>query len=330
MRVSSSTQWAGGAVPLRAALVIGLGLALAVVAVLLNRPEPAHGTTGPVAAAVSGRILFGRGGHIWALAGGRLETLTTEGGWRQPHASRDGSQITAVGLYVSTSEVFVLDASTGSYRQLTRNRRTPSQASDWAYRPRWSPDGQTIAFVTDRTSFYPMLWRMNPDGSGLRQLTYPSHGLDAIDSFAWSPDGRYIAATRFVSNQSQIHLVDMARPTSPHALTNAEGGALDPAWSPDGQFLAYFGRHGGRSTLYVLNLDEPGRSTAILDTEMARSPEWSPSGDSIGYIALAGGGFEIFSIDVAQVGSDMVVVGRPSQLTVQFGVDPISGLSWTD
>lgn len=314
---------------LRLALLIPFSAGLAIGARLLATPEPVHGTPGPVAAATPGRILFGKGGQIWELANGQLQPVTVEGGWRQAKSSPDGSHIAAVGTYPSASDIFVLAADGETQRQLTRNRRTPSQGSDWAFHPRWAPDGLSIAFVTDRASFYPMLWRMNADGSGLRQLTFPSHGLDAMDSFSWSPDGRSIAATRFLSSKSQIFLIDLARSGPPRALTSPEEGAFDPAWSPDGQFLAYVARQGEHATILVVNLDEPGRATAVAETELARSPEWSPAGNRLAYIGLAGGNFEIFSIDVSPVGQEIVAVGRPSQLTVQFGVDPLSGLSWT-
>ena len=54
--------------------------------------------------------------------------------------------------------------------------------------PRWSPDGQTIAFSSRRTGNYE-LWTINRDGSGLQQITQSSGGHYS----PWSPDGGRIA-----------------------------------------------------------------------------------------------------------------------------------------
>jgi dipeptidyl aminopeptidase/acylaminoacyl peptidase len=50
-------------------------------------------------------------------------------------------------------------------------------------RPRWSPDGKRIAYLTGA-----QLWTMNADGSGPRRLT-----TRAAAGPSWSPDGRWIA-----------------------------------------------------------------------------------------------------------------------------------------
>lgn len=308
-------------------ILAGLTLALATGVRLAGAGEPAAPSGAPVAANLAGRLVFARGGDIWHLVNGKVEPVTREGGWRQPQLSPDGTRIAAVGIYVNASELFVLESDGTGARQLTRNRQIPVQQSDWAFYPHWSPDSQTIAYITDRASFYPMLWRMNADGTSARQLTFPANGLDAIDSFAYSPDGRMIAASRYNIGQPQIFLIDVARPAGARAITKAEAGAYDPSWSPDGQYLAFVAREGVRNTVYVIDMESPERPTAVADAELVRSPVWSPSGTTIAYIGLAGGSFEIFSVELS-FRDGVAPAGRPSAVTVQFGIDPISGLSW--
>ena len=290
--------------------------------------EPADSARAPVAATLPGRIVFARAGDIWSLANGRVEPVTREGGWLQPDLSSDGTKILAVGMYASYSDLFVMDPDGTAQRQITRNKHAPLDDSDWAFHPQWAPDGQSLAFITDRSSFYPMLWRANADGTGLRQLTFPAHGLDAIDSFAWSPDGRSIAATRFLSGQSQIVLIDVARPAGARALTNAARGAYDPAWSPDGAYLAYVTREIGKNVVWVVDVQNPDRPVPIAEPEIARSPVWSPHGNAVAYIGMGSGAFEIYSVDLSLDGSQPIAPGRPAAVTVQFGIDPVSGLSW--
>lgn len=310
--------------PLRLFAAVGFGL------LLLSAAVAAAGEPGRfvASAAVPGRIFFGRGGDIWLLEGGRLSPVTRDGGWRQPHASPDGSRIAAVGMYDNASEVFLLDSDGSSAQQLTRNRQRRITDNLWAFYPRWSPDGQAIGYLTDRTSFYPMLWRMNPDGAGARQLTFPRQGNDAIDTFAWSPDGDQIAVTRFLGARGQIHLVDLAVPGSSGVLAVTDGGAFDPAWSPGGAHVAYMVRENGRTALAVMAVGVEEGGVVLAEAELARSPEWSPTGNSIAYLGLTAGAFEIFVLDVWTDRAGGLGASRPLQLTVQFGVDAISGLSW--
>ena len=81
-------------------------------------------------------------------------------------------------------DLFLTRVDGGQYRRLT----------DDAFRdrgPTWSPDGERIAFYSDRSGAYEH-WVIRPDGSGLAQLTHRSEG--SANFPVWSPDGRRIAS----------------------------------------------------------------------------------------------------------------------------------------
>ncbi len=60
--------------------------------------------------------------------------------------------------------------------------------------PRFSPDGKTIAFISDRSGS-DNLWLVNLDGSGRKQVTKE---VDfALSSPEWTPDGDYLVARKF-------------------------------------------------------------------------------------------------------------------------------------
>src|SRR5690349_3099659 len=60
---------------------------------------------------------------------------------------------------------------------------TSSMSNDG--RPRFSPDGRTILFISDRSG-KPQVWLLNLGGGEPRQLTELASGVGAAE---WSPDG---------------------------------------------------------------------------------------------------------------------------------------------
>jgi TolB protein len=103
------------------------------------------------------------------------------------------------------------------------------------YNPVWSPDGQWIAFTSERNGSAD-LYRMHPDGSGLEQLTSdPAYD----DQAAFSPDGsRIVFVTTRAGGTANLWLLDLnTRRVTP--LTSGTGSDFRPAWSPDGQWIAF-------------------------------------------------------------------------------------------
>jgi len=315
-------------------LRLGMATALAVVLALTSLSSPLghsavdEGAAGRALATISGRILFGHSGDVWIAEAGGLYPLTQGGRyWGQPDWSPDGTHVVLVGWGQNATDLFVLHAESTELRQLTRSQQRRLADNDWVFLPRWSPDGALIAYLTDRSTTYPMLWTMRPDGTNPRALVQPRSGFDAVDTFAWSPDATRIAATRFDSTVSQIQVIELAAPTRARPITNEPGGAFDPSWSPDGSQIAYAAREGRRTVIKVIDA-QGGAPTTVVQTDLARTPEWSPSGTALAYVALQGREFELFTVDLSTDRDGRLTASRPNQLTSQFGVDATSGLSW--
>jgi dipeptidyl aminopeptidase/acylaminoacyl peptidase len=101
--------------------------------------------------------------------------------------------------------------------------------------PQFSPDGQWIAFSSERAGSTD-IWIGRSDGSGLRRLTF-------LEGFAgtprWSPDGESIVFDlRPPSAQPDIWVVRVAGGETRQLPTNP-GGADLPSWSNDGRWI-YF------------------------------------------------------------------------------------------
>ncbi len=82
----------------------------------------------------------------------------------------------------SDAELVLVDIATGAQRPLTSDRRGLAQ-------PRWSPDGQRLAFLANAGEKR-QVWLMSMAGGDARKLTDAPNG---IQQFAWSPDGARIA-----------------------------------------------------------------------------------------------------------------------------------------
>jgi len=311
------------------AAMVAVALALTSLPNLATDSSGDGGGAGTALASISGRLLFGHAGDVWVAEAGGLSQLTQGGRyWGQPDWAPDGSQLALVGWGQNLTDIFVMNDDGSGLHQLTRSAQGRRLSdNDWVFSPRWSPAGDAIAYLSDRSTFYPMLWIMRADGVGARALTSPRNGFDAIDTFAWSPDATRIAATRFDNASSQIQVVDVVAPTRARTITNEPGGAFDPSWSPDGSQIVYAAREGRKTVIKIIDA-QGGQSSTLVQTDLGRNPEWSPSGTAIAYIALQGREFELFTVDLTTDRDGHTVASRPNQITSQFGVDSTSGLSW--
>lgn len=170
--------------------------------------------------------------------------------------------------------------------------------------PVWSPDGNRIAFDSDRggnTDIY----IMNSDGSSVRQLTRdPFAALYFIkspedSSAAWSPDGNRIAFDSGRDNQMMnyvnhdIYVMDV-HGSNVQRLTDDGADEAGPRWSPDGKFIAYvkeeyISAQGFNEApawdIYIMNADGSQQSQLTNHPANDLEPAWSPDGGKIVFIS---------------------------------------------
>ena len=196
---------------------------------------------------VPGRILFIKDGDLWVLDSSGPRQLATGGTFSQPTWAPDGTSLAYVYRGNNFADIFVTDDQGQNQTRLTSSQSTVLDNNDWNLRPAFSPDGQSIAFVSDRNSALPTLWLINADGTGRRALTTPGLQEEDVDTLSWSPDGNQLAFTMY-NEPGPTQIGVLALPTRglqrARALTTLAGGALDPAWSPDGNWLAFAGHDG--------------------------------------------------------------------------------------
>ncbi|HEV8384706.1 MAG TPA: protein kinase [Candidatus Acidoferrales bacterium] len=165
--------------------------------------------------------------------------------------------------------------------------------------PTWSPDGRSIAYVSDAAGQLDIYVQQISGGRAIR-LT----DSDADDAQpAWSLDGSQIAfvSARAYPVKRLSTMLNMGQAQPFFAGRNGDvwvmpalGGtarriaedAYYPAWSPDGKQLVYQASRGGQWVLLVSRIDggsEPRMLASGELTAAVTTPAWSPDGKWIAY-----------------------------------------------
>jgi Tol biopolymer transport system component/DNA-binding winged helix-turn-helix (wHTH) protein len=179
--------------------------------------------------------------------------------------------------------------------ETTPNRRLTLFASMGGFdvEPAWSPDGQFIAYSSNKAGDLD-IWVQSASGGTPLRVTH----ADAADSQpAWSPDGRRIA---FRSERDGGGLF----------VVSAFGGPVDritdfghrPMWSPDGQrLLFYASAHPLQHQAFVATLDGSAPvavAPEVLATFGQCKMAWHPDGRRISVLGQVDGRWRFLTMAV--------------------------------
>ena len=153
-------------------------------------------------------------------------------------------------------------------------------------RPTWSPDGKSIAFISNMSGRN-NIWTVAADGGWPVQLTISDQRQS---SPAWSPDGKWIAYQSDYDGDEQWDIFFVSPKTGQVVnITNTrEISEESPTWSPDGRYLAYTVKPKTSSVYEIDIFDTLMRDTKHLTTgtpkdKMNVNPVWSRDGKWIAY-----------------------------------------------
>ena len=230
----------------------------------------------------------------------------------QPTVSRDGRTIVFVGdtrvltFAAVLRQLFAVNSDGTGERELALS----SNGDD--YDPALSPDGKTVAFISDRDG-NPEVYVGSIDGSVALRLTVTPDAAESAP--AWSPDGNWIAFVRQTDAVTGAELWKLVSPYSPilgppgpvniTALVRGKDPAFvqqyntwaSPDWSPDGNRIAFSAQYQGMldwyvpSQVFIVDLQtftvvKPEDPTdRFVDYSIEEDPSWSPDGSKLVFTA---------------------------------------------
>jgi Tol biopolymer transport system component len=175
--------------------------------------------------------------------------------------------------------IFTIRPDGSGLRQITHRGKTLLDNE-----PDWAPNGRWIAFDRLAPGQPHRLFKVRADGTDVTQLSHnpcvPGNCVEDLGP-AWSPDGQWIAFTRFNDDIGLVAVFVMrADGTHVRQITERGGG---PMWSPDGTRLAFSRTTPtGGLAIFTVRLDGTHlRRITPWSLRAGQQPDWSPDGQWI-------------------------------------------------
>lgn len=243
---------------------------------------------------------------------------------RYPSISPDGNSL----AFNYKGEIYIVSSDGGQARALTTHQ-------DHDVMPTWSPDGETIAFASNRYGNYDIFTMPASGGTAVRKTFHSSSDYpNSIDS-----DGTiYFSSSRLDSYKnsqfpsgvlSELYAIDASGNLNQVVTTPAENAI----WNKDKSLLIYQDRKGYENAWRKHHTSSVTRDIWIYDpatenhTQLTtfdgedRQPIWSQDEQSFYYLSEASGTFNVWQKDISG--------GDPKQLTF-FENHPVRFLSMSN
>ncbi len=265
-----------------------------------------------------------------------IEIDTDEGTWMSLDVSPDGKWV----VFDMLGDIYRMPITGGEATVL-------AGGLPWEMQPRFSPDGKSIAFTSDRGGG-DNIWIMDADGSNPQQVTKESFRL--LNSPVWSPDGQYLAARKHFTKTRSLGAGEI------WLYHRSGGGGLqmvekpndqqdlgEPAFSPDGRYVYYSQDTTPGPTFQYSKDPTPGiysikrldRETGDIETYIsgmggAIRPTPSPDGKTLAFIRRLDYKTTLFLHDIESGANTPLYDGLDRDLQETWAIHGVyAGIAWT-
>ncbi len=161
------------------------------------------------------------------------------------------------------------------------------------FSPEFSPDGQKIAFASDRAGETFDIWVANADGSNPIQLT---HENGAAGTPHWSPDGRFVVFDLHTpEGEGALYMVNVADGRSKR-LTRERSEDRLPTFSPDGKWIYFNSNRSGTAQFWRMpanggeaqQVTENGADTGLVSAD-GKTLYYTRIGEGLFAVPVTGG-----------------------------------------
>lgn len=182
--------------------------------------------------------------------------------------------------------------------------------------PALSPQGDKIAFISNRDYYFDVYLMNAIDGKIIKRLVKGNRSADFEElniltpGLTWSPDGSKIAMSVKSSGYDLVYIIDVESEDKITLPIEKIDGISSVTWSPDGKLLAFTGHTASQSDIYTYDIAGNKLTALTKDLFTDSDPEWSPDGKKIffssdrgSYISSAAlpDSFSIYKHDISQL-----------------------------
>jgi TolB protein len=159
--------------------------------------------------------------------------------------------------------------------------------------PAWSPDGQSVAYVSFENK-KPVVYVHNLR-TGQRRAVANFSGSNSAP--AWSHDGRQLAVALSKDGGTQLFLIN-ADGSGARRLASSRAIDTEPVFSPDGQSIYFTSDRGGAPQIYKMPASGGSAQRVTVEGGYNVSPDISSDGRTLTYVTRNSGRYQIAVLDL--------------------------------